>query len=149
MAKVKFFFWQTKSRSKCHQIISKKENSSKFAEFIQKKWEYYDQIFPSNSIFFAFWRNFAPKTTLLHAPDNKSPLLTRAATNNSSKQFGAPVCCTCVRASEICAVSCGSLFVFWRRILRRCYEPMNTRAHTSMNSRFQKPMNHESCLLSA
>jgi hypothetical protein len=54
-----------------------------------------------------------------------------------------------VRASEICAVSCGSLFVFWRRILRRCYEPMNTRAHTSMNSRFQKPMNHESCLLSA
>ncbi len=46
-----------------------KKKSSKFAEFIQKKWEYYDQIFRSNSIFFAFWRNFAPKTPLLHLPN--------------------------------------------------------------------------------
>jgi len=116
-----------------------------------------------NSKFFAFWRNFAPKTTLLHLPNkiekNKSPCSQRKG-GNPSPSFGRhQQLVKAVRSSSLlhrlhlCACI-GDLrrlvwqpFCFLDKCLRRCYEPMNAGAHTPMNSRFQKPMNHESCLL--
>jgi hypothetical protein len=120
----------------------------------RKTWEYYDQMFPSNSKFFAFWRNFAPETTLLHLPNkiekNKSPWSQRQGLNPTPNLGGHQQLVKGVWSSSLlhlCACV-GDLrrlvwqpFCFLEKCLCRCYEPMNTGAHTPMNSRFQKPMN--------
>jgi hypothetical protein len=163
MAKVKKTASKLKAGPNATKTFPRKKKPRNSLNLFRKKWEYFDQMLPSNSKFFAFWRNFAPKTTLLHLPNkiekNKSPCSQRKGGNPSTSFGRHQQLVKAVRSSSLlhrlhlCACIGDLRRLVWQpfcildKCLRRCYEPMNAGAHTPMNSRFQKPMNHESCLL--